>query len=199
MGKAPTGTPAGTHRSGKGLPGLPGGSAAASPPASAGDPGGSSVWGDPTSRGTTEPMHHSSRATAPEPMLRKRNRCSEPAQHSQRGAQRRQGEKARGWQKSHKQTHLKKKEELSPWGYGTIDTPGSRLRRGQSNQGDSLAPRVWATLSLCRGSQETRRLRASCARSSEEPSRAQEDGEHRLEGKQPCQGSPWTASSSKTL
>ena len=143
MGKAPTGTPAGTHRSGKGLPGLPGGSAAASPPASAGDPGGSSVREDPTSRGTTEPMHHSSRATAPEPMLRKRNRCSEPAQHSQRGAQRRQGEKARGWQKSHKQTHLKKKEELSPWGYGTIDTEGNVTRLSSTGGDNPIREIVW--------------------------------------------------------
>ena len=95
VGKAPTGTPAGAHYSSEGLLRLPGGSAAVSPPARAGDPGILGPGGIPQAAGQLCP-----RASAPEPALRKKNRCSEPAHHSQIGAQHRRGEKAHGRQQS---------------------------------------------------------------------------------------------------
>lgn len=141
MGKAPTGTPAGAHGSGEGLPGLPGGSAAGSPPASAGDPGGSSVQGDPTSRRITEPVHRRYGANAPEPALRKRNCCSEPARHRQRGAQLRPGEKARGRSKAKGKTNtsFKKRKSCRP-GDTALEIqkemlPGSRLLAGTIQSG----------------------------------------------------------------
>lgn len=65
--------------------------------------------------------------------------------------------------RAHASTHCPE-EELSPWGYGTRDTEGNiagLLSTGgdRANRRESLAPVIQATLSLYKGSRETRRLR----------------------------------------
>lgn len=69
--------------------------------------------------------------------------------------------------RAHASTHCPE-EELSPWGYGTRDTEGNitgLLSTGgdRANRRESLAPVIQATLSLYKGSRETRRLRTDCA------------------------------------
>lgn len=68
-GEGTSRNPSRHSRQRRGAAGPPGGSAAGSPLASAGDPGGSSARGYPTSRRITEPVHHRYGACAPQKKL----------------------------------------------------------------------------------------------------------------------------------
>lgn len=132
-------------------------------------PGDPRAGGDPTSRGTTLPARLRSRARAPplqSPRSARKTAAVSPHTTAREGPSTGEERKPTGGSRAVNEmnTSSKRKEELLPWGYGTCDKEGNATRlyqQGHSSRG-SLAPEVWATLGLCRGSQKIRRQSQLC-------------------------------------